>query len=211
MKFLRVLFALLLYCLAAQAMGMERSELGRHLLVPAINDARAERLGLYSGLPQLERKPQVRMEWILEAAPDEPPEKFYRHAVNYGCHSRHDTGNKPNMFNQNNTCVGYMLFGEEKVFGIRPFITVRRVLENSREGKMDIVGVGGEACPAPDSRITVCFGAAIVRVRYEDAWKSRTIYATGIIPHFALEHGRHAIVIEILGENVYAISIRTKF
>lgn len=159
----------------------------------------------------LDIKPNVRITWTIEADAQKPPEKFYNYSVTYNCRSRHDTGDKPNTFNQMNPCLGITKHFDVKVLGIEPYITYLHVFENSRDGKLVIKGPGGEACWLKGQDFDLCFGATYAWIDYEDGRRGLSAHGKAKVPHIAFKRGAHAIVLNSLGKKDVGISIRSSF
>lgn len=157
------------------------------------------------------RRFNVQVNLTFDLEPKKPEDKFYSYAVTFGCRSDHNTGDKPNRFNEVNPCLGITKFFDTKILGGTPYLSARYVFENSRDGKMRAFGPGMEWCPFSGPYVDGCVGLSYVRVDYEDAWRARSAHGKFKVPHFALKRGPNAIQVESLGKKDIAIALRHSF
>lgn len=181
------------------------------LLICENASAQLKSQDLFWGSQRQPHQFNVRLSATIEIGPKKPPEKFYDYSISYNCRSRHDTGEKPNKFNQKNNCVGITKHFDWKFLGLQPYITYLHVFENSREGKMVIKGPGVEACWLEGPYFDTCPGLTYARVDYEDGWKGRKTHGNVPIPHVAFKRGEHSVVFEMLGKDAIGIYLRTSF
>lgn len=89
-------------------------------------------------------------------------------SIGFGGRSEHDTGNRPNLYNEVNPNVEVNFSPRFKVFGGRPVVGVGRVFDNSRKGTTDYVFVANEWQLVRGEYMNLCGGVGAMYAKYRD-------------------------------------------
>jgi hypothetical protein len=104
-----------------------------------------------------------------ESADEVPLPKQPRNiSVGFGGWSHHETGNKPNLFNQENPTLELDIWLPVTFIGGQPFVGTGRVFKNSRNGATDYFTIANEWKLLSGKYIDLCGGVGVTYAKYRD-------------------------------------------
>jgi hypothetical protein len=104
-----------------------------------------------------------------EPANEIPPPRQHRSvSVGFGGWSDHQTGNKPNLFNQENPTLELDIWLPVTFLGGQPFVGAGRVFKNSRNGATDYFTIANEWKLLSGKHVDLCGGVGAVYAKYRD-------------------------------------------
>ncbi len=99
---------------------------------------------------------------------EELPSKNFSYSIGFGGWSHHNTGNKPNIFNEVNPTLELDILANFRLFGGRPLVGIGRTFENSRNGSTDFAFAANQWTIARGKYADLCVGGGILHAKYRD-------------------------------------------
>jgi hypothetical protein len=133
------------------------------------------------------------------------------YSLNIGGWSSHNTGSKPNDFNQVNPTIGLRVWGKEKFLNGSPYFETDYIHGNSVNGKTLTVGGGIEWKLIKSTQINLCGGVQAFYMKYENARIRETWEGVLAVPYLCLEKNGYSLNFVRLGPDIIFAYISIPF
>jgi hypothetical protein len=118
------------------------------------------------------------------SAGEENPRKDFDYSIGFGGWSHHNTGNRPNTFNEVNPTLELDVWTNFRLLGGRPLVGVGRTLENSKNGSTDFAFAANQWTVARGEYANLCVGGGAMYAKYRDgrAKPGNRASVEGVVP-----------------------------
>lgn len=144
--------------------------------------------------------------WSSEPSEEPEPEKKYDYSIGFGGWSRHNTGDKPNRFKEQNPILEFDVWLDYEVMGGRPFIGYGHVFKNSRRGTADMLLAANQWKLIRGPYFDLCGGLGAMHIKYTDPnpkpGKPSSMRGTVPLAYLCLEKGPVSARFIPLGKDV---------